>query len=64
MKLTIAVVLFLAVAVGLLETGLQTGLHWVSQAGFGFLSISTVLLLADIFVSVISSFRTADSHGA
>lgn len=64
MKLTMAMVLFLAVAIGLLEAGLQTGFHWVSQMGFGFLSVATVLLLTDIFVSVVSSFRTVESHGA
>ncbi|OKS58572.1 hypothetical protein [Pseudomonas syringae] len=64
MKLTIAMVLFLGIAIGLLETGQQTGFHWVSQLGFGFLSIATVLLLTDIFVSAIASFKTDESHGA
>ena len=64
MKLTIAMVLFLGIAIGLLETGQQTGFHWVSQLGFGFLSIATVLLLTDIFVSVFASFKTDESHGA
>jgi hypothetical protein len=64
MKLSMAMVLFLAVAVGLLETGLQTGLHWVSQTGFGFLIASTVLLFMDIGAAVVSSFRTVKSHAA
>ncbi len=62
MKMTIATVLFLGFAIGLLETGLQTGLHWVSQLGFGFLCISTVLLLTDMFFSVVASFKTNESH--
>lgn len=64
MKLTTAMVLIMGIAIGLLETGLQTGFHWVSQLGFGFLSIATVLLLTDMFVSVVASFKTDESHGA
>lgn len=62
MKLTIAMVLFLVFAICLLEAGLQTGLHWVSQLGFGFLCISIVLLFTDMFVSVVESFKTNESH--
>ncbi|SOS30006.1 putative membrane protein (plasmid) [Pseudomonas cerasi] len=64
MKLTIAMMLFLGIAIALLETGQQTGFHWVSQLGFGFLSIAAVLLLTDIFVSVVASFKTDESYGA
>lgn len=64
MKLSIAMVLFLGIAIGLLETGQQTGLRWVSQLGFAFLGISILLLMTDMVVSVVASFRTNESHGA
>ncbi|WP_054086280.1 hypothetical protein, partial [Pseudomonas syringae] len=64
MKLTIAMVLFLGFANVLLETGQQTGLRWVSQLGLGLLGISIVLLLTDMFVSVVASFKKNEAHGA
>lgn len=64
MKLTIAMVLFTGAAIGLLEAGLQTSFHWVSHFGFGLLSVATVLLLTDMYVSVVVSFKMDESHGA
>lgn len=62
MKLTIAMVLFLVFAICLLETGLQTGLHWVSQLGFGFCAYRRCCCLLTCLFLSLESFKTNESH--